>query len=151
MAQSLAQVHLHLVFSTKNRVASFRDTRIRNELHAYLAAAFKAQGAPAHTIGGTSDHLHVLFGLPRDCEIASLVANVKRNSSIWIKTKGPAYGSFHWQNGYGVFSVSHSHVDKVAAYVRDQDTHHRRLSFQDEYRSLLRKHGVQFDERYVWD
>lgn len=125
--------------------------RIRDELHAYLAATFKAHGAPAHTIGGTSDHVHALFSLPRDCEIASLVANVKRSSSIWVKTKGPGCESFHWQNGYGVFSVSHSHVDKVSAYITQQDAHHKVLSFQDEFRRMLQKQGVEFDERYVWD
>jgi REP element-mobilizing transposase RayT len=120
-------------------------------MYAYLATTFKGQNAPAHVIGGMPDHVHALFSLPRDRDIAAIVAAVKRNSSIWVKTKGAEYGSFQWQSGYGVFSVSHSNLGRVSRYIRNQEEYHKALSFQDEFRKLLRRHGVEFDERYVWD
>jgi len=151
MAQSLSQVHLHLIFSTKNRAPYLLDAGIRDEMYAYLATAFRGQNAPAHTIGGMPDHVHALFSLPRDKDVATIVAAVKRNSSIWMKKKGPDYGAFQWQSGYGVFSVSHSNLKRVIRYVRSQEEHHKALSFQDEFRRFLRRHGVEYDERYVWD
>ncbi|MCL4693883.1 MAG: transposase [Candidatus Hydrogenedentes bacterium] len=151
MAQSLAQVHLHLIFSTKNRVPHLAESTVRNEMFAYLASTFNGLNAPAHIICGMPDHVHALFSLPRDKDIAGIVAEVKRSSSIWVKKRDNAYKLFQWQSGYGVFSVSHSNLGRVARYIRGQEEHHRTLSFQDEFRRFLKRHGVAFDERYVWD
>ena len=107
--------------------------------------------SPTLTINGTEDHVHVLFRLGRKISLAQLVEEIKTTSSKWIKTKGAEFRGFHWQTGYGAFSVSQSKVDDVIQYIRRQKEHHRRRSFQDEFRALLERHKMPFDERYVWD
>src|SRR5262245_23914597 len=142
MPQSLAKVIIHTVFSTKNRAPYLQNDEIRAELHAYLAAVLKSLDAPAIIIGGVADHVHVLHLLPRTRPIADILEEIKTSTSKWIKTKGPNYHDFHWQNGYGVFSVSESKVPEVRQYIENQADHHRRMSFQDEFRELCRRHGV---------
>jgi REP element-mobilizing transposase RayT len=107
--------------------------------------------SPALIIDGASDHLHTLFSLSRVVTIADLVEEVKTESSKWIKTKGQEFRNFHWQNGYGAFSISQSEVATVKRYIRRQKVHHRRVTFQDEYRRFLAAYEVEYDERYVWD
>lgn len=135
MPQSLSQVHLHLVFSTKDRVPFLSNPSIRRQMHAYLATALTSLGSFHRIIGGTADHIHALFDLSRTSDIAKIVRELKRSSSIWVKTKGKDTASFHWQQGYGVFSVSHSNLKRVSEYIRNQEEHHKKLSFQDEYRA----------------
>ncbi len=151
MPQSLAQVVIHLVFSTKLRTPWLKDAAIRSELCAYMATVLKNMDCPPVLINGVEDHVHVLTNLSRTISIAEVVEKTKTSTSAWIKRKGASYGSFYWQAGYGVFSVSESKVDDVRAYVANQEEHHRKLSFQDEYLALCRKHGLEVDERYVWD
>lgn len=151
MPQSLAQVHVHIVFSTKGRTRFLDDEAIRRQTHAYLAATLNEHECPALLVGGTADHVHVVCTLSRTRSLAEVIGKVKHSSSKWIKTKGPRLVKFAWQNGYGAFSVSHSNLARMRAYVRDQSRHHRRMTFQDEVRVLLEKHGVAYDERYVWD
>jgi hypothetical protein len=93
----------------------------------------------------------LLFGLSRTRTIAEVVETVKTSSSKWIKTKGSRFAKFHWQSGYGAFSVSQSDADTVVAYIRNQRPHHQKMTFQDEYRRLLQRYQIPFDERYVWD
>jgi REP element-mobilizing transposase RayT len=150
MPQSLSSILIHLIFSTKNR-EPFLTPEIERELYPYLASIFKAMKSPALTINGTSDHLHTLFSLSRVVTIAELVEEVKTESSKWIKTKGREFRSFHWQNGYGAFSIGQSQVPTVKRYIERQKEHHRRVSFQDEYRKFLKLYEVEYDERYVWD
>jgi REP element-mobilizing transposase RayT len=121
------------------------------ELYPYIASIFKAMKSPALIIDGASDHLHTLFSLSRVVTIADLVEEVKTESSKWIKTKGQEFRNFHWQNGYGAFSISQSEVATVKRYIRRQKEHHRRVTFQDEYRRFLTAYEVEYDERYVWD
>ena len=121
------------------------------ELYPYIASIFKAMKSPALIIDGASDHLHTLFSLSRVVTIADLVEEVKTESSKWIKTKGQEFRNFHWQNGYGAFSISQSEVATVKRYIRRQKEHHRRVTFQDEYRRFLAAYEVEYDERYVWD
>jgi REP element-mobilizing transposase RayT len=121
------------------------------ELYPYIASIFKAMKSPALIIDGASDHLHTLFSLSRVVTIADLVEEVKTESSKWIKTKGQEFRNFHWQNGYGAFSISQSEVATVKRYIRRQKVHHRRVTFQDEYRRFLAAYEVEYDERYVWD
>jgi putative transposase len=116
-----------------------------------MASIFKAMKSPALIINGTSDHIHTLFSLSRVVTIASLVEEVKTESSKWIKTKGKQFRNFHWQSGYGAFSIGQSQVPTVRRYITRQKEHHRRVSFQDEYRKFLNVYGVEYDERYVWD
>ena len=150
MPQSLSSILIHLIFSTKNR-EPFLTPEIDSELYPYLASIFKAMKSPALIINGTSDHLHTLFSLSRVVTIADLVEEVKTESSKWIKTKGREFRSFHWQSGYGAFSVSQSNAAQVVKYIKQQKEHHRRRTFQDEFRAFLKRYQVPYDERYMWD
>ena len=149
MPQSLAKVYLHLVFSTKNRQRFLVDKALRAACHAYLAGTCKGRGSPSLIVGGVADHVHVLCMFGREESIAVLIRELKRESSKALKTKGLA--SFCWQAGYGAFSVSPAHVPALEEYIRRQEEHHQSVSFQDEFRRLLRKYGVAYDARYVWD
>ena len=151
MPQSLARVVLHVVFSTKNRVPFLKDPDIRARLHAYMAGILQDIGCEPILINGAEDHVHILCNLSRTITIAKLVEETKTEPSKWMKEQGAAYRDFFWQGGYGSFSVSQSNVDQVREYVAAQEEHHRKVSFQDEFRALCRKHGVEIDERYVWD
>ena len=150
MPQSLSSILIHLVFSTKYREPCLTP-EIEAELHPYLATVLQGCDSPALIINGDRDHVHALFTLARTWAIADVVEEVKKRSSKWLKTKGPAFRQFHWQAGYGAFSVSQSQAETVRRYIADQKVHHTKLSFQDEYRALLRKSSVTFDETYVWD
>jgi REP element-mobilizing transposase RayT len=150
MAQSLARILVHLVFSTKNREPWLADDN-REELHAYLAGIVEHQNGTLLKAGSVSDHVHLLLAHPRSCAPAELVQEIKTGSSKWLKTQGPRYRAFHWQAGYGMFSVSPGHRPAVETYLAKQAEHHRTVTFQEEYRRMLRKYGIAFDERHVWD
>ena len=149
MPQSLSKILVHLVFSTKHRKRLIsRD--IREELHAYLVGVLRNHDSPALLINSVDDHVHILFRLSRNYAVKTIVEEVKKSSSKWIKTKGEAFQGFYWQSGYGAFSVSPSMVDSVKRYVANQEEHHRTMTFQEEFRKILDRHGIEFDERYVW-
>ena len=150
MPQSLARLCVHLVFSTKNREPFLHD-RIRADLHAYIATVLKNLGCPALIINSVEDHVHALLDLGRTVSVSAAVEDVKKSSSKWIKRHGGEFSAFAWQAGYGAFAVSESNVAAVRHYIATQEEHHRKTSFQDEYRAFLTKHNVTFDERYVWD
>ncbi|MBL9145564.1 MAG: IS200/IS605 family transposase [Verrucomicrobiaceae bacterium] len=150
MPQSLSRILVHLVFSTKHRQPNL-SPEIQRELHPYLAGVLDNIDCPSLRIGGVDDHVHLFFGLSRTMTIAEVVEKVKTSSSKWLKTKSPVLSDFHWQQGYGAFSVSQSDADAVIAYVRDQARHHQKMTFQDEYRTLLEKYQMPYDEKYVWD
>ena len=150
MAQSLAQIYLHIVFSTKDRTPFLNDKDLRDEMHGYLGGACNILDSPVLRIGGTEDHVHILCRLSRKYAIADLLRKLKQNSSKWVKTKNPALSDFYWQDGYGAFSVSPAHVPALRRYIEDQEEHHRKETFQDEFRRLLVKYGIEWDERYVW-
>jgi REP element-mobilizing transposase RayT len=151
MPQSLAQVYLHLIFSTKDRRPFLQNSEIRNEMQHYLGGICNGLDCPILRVGGVADHVHLLCRLGRSITIADLIKELKRESSKWIKTKSPSLAEFHWQNGYGAFSISPGHVEQLIAYIVNQEEHHQRESFQDEYLRLLAKYGLEWDERYVWD
>ncbi|TSA19741.1 IS200/IS605 family transposase [bacterium] len=151
MPQSLAKVLVHIVFSTKNRSPFLSDKNVREEMHAYLGGTCNNLDCPVLTVGGVADHVHILCALSRNLSIAKVIGDIKRGSSKWIKTKGRMLTKFAWQNGYGVFSVGQSEVEHVRQYIVDQEDHHRKKTFQDEYRSFLKEYGVNYDERYIWD
>jgi REP element-mobilizing transposase RayT len=150
MPQSLSSILIHLVFSTKNREPFITPT-IEPELHPYMATIFREHNSPSLIINGTTDHIHALFALSRTITIADLVEEVKTGSSKWIKTKGREFRNFHWQKGYGAFSIGQSDVEQVKRYISNQKQHHLRVTFQDEYREFLKRYAIEFDERYVWD
>ena len=151
MPQSLSRIYLHIVFSTKNRERLFHDRELRNALHSYIGATMKNLDCVPVEVGGVDDHVHILCLFPRTQSVADVVKETKRVSTLWLQEQAAEWKGFHWQSGYGVFSVSQSNVDGVIDYIRKQEEHHRKVTFQDEYRAFLRKHSVEFDERYVWD
>ena len=150
MSQSISKVILHIIFSTKNR-EPWLDRQVRQRMHAYLATICRDVGADLVQVGGVADHVHIVTTLPRTISQAQLIEQIKKTSSKWIKSLDVRYHGFFWQRGYSAFSVSPSQLDPVLEYVDNQEEHHRTRIFQEEYRELLRKHGVDFDERYVWD
>jgi REP element-mobilizing transposase RayT len=150
MAQSLVTNLVHLVYSTKTR-QPWIPKEHRDDLFAYQAGIFKEWESPALLIGGVEDHMHALFSLSKNHALKKIVEEVKKGSSKWMKIHGPKNPDFFWQAGYGAFSVSQSNGDSVKRYIENQEEHHRKLTYQDELRALLRRHGIDFDERYVWD
>ena len=151
MPQSLANVLLHIVFSTKNCVPFLQDPTIRENLNAYMVGALNAIECPSLITRTVEDHLHCLCQLSRTISIAKLVEEMKVESSSWVKKQAQSLQNFHWQSGYGAFSVSQSNVGQVKLYIANQEEHHRKMTFQDELRLLLNRHEIEFDERYVWD
>jgi putative transposase len=149
MPQSLANLLTHLIFSTKNRAPLLADKDLRQRTHAYLAAALKDLQCPVLIIGGVADHVHILCQLAKTQSISSVMEHLKVSSSKWLKTQ--AIKGFGWQRGYGAFSVSQSHVSLVIRYIENQEEHHRTITFEEEFRSFLKRYRVAFDERYVWD
>jgi len=150
MAQSLARIMVHLIFSTKERVAVLAP-EVRPDLRAYFVGILSNLECPCLEVGCVADHVHMLFVMHRTLSIADVVEEVKKGTSKWLKTRAAAMRNFHWQNGYGAFSVSPSNEARVRKYILNQEVHHRKITFQDEFRSFLRRHGVAFDEQYVWD
>ncbi|MBL8816203.1 MAG: IS200/IS605 family transposase [Planctomyces sp.] len=150
MPQSLARLHVHLVFSTKNRQPFIVDT-IRDSLHAYMATVLQNLKCVPNLINSVEDHAHILFDLARTVSVSQAVEDVKKTSSKWIKTQGNEFAAFSWQSGYGAFAVSESEVESVKTYIANQREHHRTKTFQEEYRQFLERHHISYDERYVWD
>ncbi len=149
MAQSLSQVYVHITFSTKNR-AFLIDGDIENELYSYLAEICNNLKCNAKKVGGYKDHIHILCLLSRQITQSDLLEKIKKHSSKWIKTKGEKYKNFYWQEGYGIFSVNPSEIDKVVEYIENQKKHHTKKTFQQEFLAFLKKYKVDYDERYVW-
>jgi len=151
MPQSLAQLYVQIVFSTKERRSYLKDPTVRQDLHKYLGGTCRNLDCPSLMVGGVDDHVHILCRLSRTCSVSDLVRELKRESSKWVKTQGRELFDFHWQDGYGAFSVSPGHVEALREYIARQEEHHKTESFQDEFRRLLAKYGIEYDERYVWD
>ncbi len=150
MPQSLSKVIVHIIFSTKNH-EPWLVSNVRPRVHAYVATICRDLGAELVRVGGVADHVHIVTTLPRTVTQAQLIERIKKTSSKWIKALDARYRGFFWQRGYGAFSVSPSELDAVLQYVETQEEHHHTRTFQEEYRELLHRHGVEFDERYVWD
>jgi REP element-mobilizing transposase RayT len=151
MAQSLAKILVHAIFSTHQRKPLLHDPLIRAETYRYMGGILTRLECQPIVIGGVEDHAHLLFALSRTCEAAKVVAEVKRGSSVWLKSKFSECNDFSWQHGYGIFSIGSSQIDSTRAYIQQQEEHHRKVSFQNEFRQFLKRYEVAFDERYVWD
>jgi REP element-mobilizing transposase RayT len=141
---------LHLIFGTKHR-ERWLTPDIRPRVHEYLGGAVRGEGGQPLGIGGVEDHVHLLIGWRTDVAVADLVRNIKSGSSRWIHQTFPELSGFAWQEGYGVFSVSESQVDKVRKYIRMQEEHHRERTFQEEFEAFLKAHGIEHESRYLWD
>lgn len=151
MPQSLVQIYVHVIFSTKDRRPYLQDKEFRNRLHGYLRGTCTNQQSPSLRIGGIEDHVHILCWLAKTLDVSTLIRELKRDSSKWVKQVKPELEAFHWRKGYGAFSVSPAHIEALTQYIIKQEEHHRQDSFQDEFRRLCKLYGVEVDERYVWD
>ena len=151
MTQSVAQIYVHIVYSTKNRERFLADRDLRQRCHAYLAGACNKLDCPAIEVGGYDDHVHILCRLGKTIQVAELIRELKRESSKWMKDQSPDLADFYWQAGYGAFSISPADIPRVQEYIRNQEEHHQTVTFQDEFRRICRKYGVELDERYGWD
>ncbi|RLA57224.1 MAG: transposase [Gammaproteobacteria bacterium] len=148
MASTLTKLLFHFVFSTKERTGLITD-ELESNLYPYIGGVIRGERGDPIAIGGTKDHLHILAGLPTTISIAEMLRRIKGNSSKWV---GDQYRfAFAWQRGYAAFSVSQSLAGKVRRYVQNQKEHHKKVPFQDELILLLDKHGVEYDQRYIWD
>jgi REP element-mobilizing transposase RayT len=152
MAQSVANVVIQVVYSTKDRRAWLKDRDLCERLYKYMATILRNNvDSPAIVINGYEDHIHILCQLSRKYSIAKLVQESKTETSKWMKKQSPATQNFTWQSGYGAFSVSQSNIPQAKRYIENQVKHHQRVSFQDEFRLLCERHGIELDERYAWD
>ncbi len=150
MPQSLVYNYIHITFSTKDR-HPFIDKNISNELFGYLAGICKNKECKPIIVGGHKDHVHILCLLSQKIALMKLIEQIKSHSSKWIKTKGKHYQNFYWQKGYGAFSVNPTEIGIVEEDIRNQEKHHEKKSFKDEYRAFLKKYKIDYNEKYVWD
>lgn len=152
MPQSLSSLLIHLVFSTKNR-EPWIFPEIRSDFHAAMAMMIRTDGGEAYRVGGTADHVHLAIQLGRTQTIADVVKKLKRSSAVWYKSQSRTkdFQGFQWQRGYGAFTLGRSQLDTLIAYIDKQEEHHKHKTFQEEYREMLEKYQVKYDEQYVWD
>lgn len=149
MAQTLVSLLVHVIFSTKDR-KNLLTRDIEQELYAYMAGILKNLDSRCLAVNGTANHVHLLISQSKNVALSRLLAELKKSTSKWIKTKGPAFRTFAWQDGYGAFSVSQSNVPAVKQYVASQKERHTTKTFQVELIDFLKKYGVAYDERYLW-
>lgn len=149
MAQTLVSILVHMIFSTKNREALITP-EIEPELFAYMGGILKNHESRLLDAGGTADHIHLLVSQSKNVSLSSLMKEVKKGSSSWVKTTGQGFRNFHWQDGYGGFSIGTSDVQNLKRYIANQREHHRRLSFQEELIQFLDDYGIAYDQRYLW-
>ncbi len=150
MPQSLVRILIHVVFSTKNRV-DLITLDIENDLYGYIYGIVENNKSKLIASGGTANHIHLLISLGKTVDISQLVGDIKRDSSKWIKTKDARFSQFYWQEGYGAFSVGQTEDEAVIKYIQNQKEHHKKKDYKTEFRGLLKKYNVEYDEKYVWD
>src|SRR4030095_1035822 len=150
MAHSYTNLLYHIVFSTKGRQTWLSET-MSPRLYQYLGGAIRSEGGIALAINGWLDHLHILAKLRQDKRVSDVIRDLKANSSGWIHREFVGLRAFAWQRGYGAFTVSQSQVEGVKRYIANQKVHHQTVSFQEEFVALLKAHGIEYDERYIWD
>lgn len=150
MADTFSQIYIHLVFSVKEKQNVIHKTW-REELFKYVSGILKGKNQKVFAIGGMPDHIHILISLRPNCMISELVNSVKTNSSKWINSRGFVKGKFNWQEGYGAFSYGQSQLDRVIQYINNQEQHHQKKSFKEEYIELLQRFNVKFEEKYLFD
>ena len=150
MPQSFQSIYIHFVWSTKNRV-QFITEDVEVELYKYMSSIFRYHKSPSLITNGYKNHVHALVSLSREISIAKLMEEVKRESSKWMKTKGDYFQYFYWQTGYAAIGIGKNQIGYVKKYIKNQKSHHSQKSFKEEYVELLKKDGVDYDERYMWD
>ena len=149
MSQSLTQLYVHLIFSTKER-ARWLKKPVREELQAYIGGVCRELACPSIAIGCVEDHAHILYVQSKNIALAKVVEQVKKSSSKWLKKYSRDFELFHWQDGYAAFSVSASKIDIVKSYILNQEEHHKQNTFKDELIKFLNKYNIDYDEKYLW-
>ena len=149
MANTYINILIHTVFSTKNR-ESWLSSSLRERLYPYMCGIARENGLKVLCIGGTDNHIHILLSLDSTTSIAKAMQFIKGGSSKWIHETFPELRLFSWQEGYGAFSIGISNVDETKKYIENQEKHHSKESFRDEYLKFLRKNNIDFDEKYLW-
>ncbi len=149
MANTFSQMYIHFVFAVQNREALIQPSW-EARLHKYITGIVQQQGQKMLAINGMPDHLHFLIGMKPDCRPSDLVRDVKKSSSAFIKDERLSNFQFRWQEGYGVFSYSHSHLDNIVKYILNQKEHHKKMTFKQEYLGFLKKYEIEFKEEYVF-
>lgn len=150
MAQTLVSLNVHIIFSTKNR-ANLIIPEVESDLFAYFGGILNNNKSKLLTANGTTDHVHLLISLSKNIGLSELVGDIKRDSSVWIKKQDSQFSTFHWQDGYGAFSIGQSQIKTVKDYIGRQKIKHAKVDFQNEFRDFLQKYEIEYDERYVWD
>ena len=150
MSNTYTQIHIHVVFTVKNR-QSLIHISFQERLYDYITAIVQNRGHKMLAIGGTADHVHMLFGMRPEESLSSIMLAVKRDSSKWITDEQLSAGKFNWQSGYGAFSCSKSHLSSVIRYIQGQERHHAKKTFREEYLEMLKRAEIQYDERYLPD
>jgi REP element-mobilizing transposase RayT len=151
MSQSLTQIYVHIIFSTKKRFPFLKDDEIREEMFKYIAKILIEKQSFPIIVNGVEDHIHILCNFSKNIALSELVATIKRNTSLWIKTKSSDYSRFYWQTGYAAFSVSESVKDVTINYISNQVEHHKKRTFKEELIDFLQKYALEFDEKYLWE
>ena len=149
MPNTFTQIHIHVVFAVQNRI-SLINKSWRERLYKYMIAIIQKHGHKVLSIGGMPDHVHVLFGFRPTQALSKLIQEVKRDSSEWITKEKLVLGKFSWQEGYGAFSYSKSHISQVANYIEKQEEHHKKRTFVAEYIKILRDFDLNYDKRYIF-
>ena len=149
MSQSLSKLYVHIVFHVKNNRIKMRKQE-QSELYAYIGSIIKDNESIPIEINGVEDHIHILCVMSKNIALAKLVEEIKRHSSRWIKTKDKHYDHFAWQGGYGAFSVSQSIHDVTKRYIQNQEEHHKKRTFKEEYLLFLKEYGIEYNEDYLW-
>jgi len=150
MAHTYTNLLVHMIFSTKDRVPLL-DAELKPRLFPYMGGIVHELGGTALLVNGPSDHVHMLLLLPAKITVSEIAGKVKANSSGWVHREFPGKGTFAWQTGYAAFTVSHSQKQSVLDYIANQEEHHRKLSFKEELIAFLKKHEIQYDERYIFE
>lgn len=150
MAHTYHALTLHMIFSTKDRTPSIQE-KLRQKLHSYMAGIINHEFGITRLINGTNDHVHILADIKPRFAPADVMRELKANSSRWVHLNFPEVSDFAWQTGYGVFSVSHSAISDVRDYIANQEEHHRRVSFQEEFLKCLERHDIEYDPKYLWE
>lgn len=149
MANTYTQIYIQTVFAVSGRLSLIRNEH-KEEIYKYIAGIVRNEGHKLIAINGMADHVHILLGLKPDMALSNLVRDIKSNSTNFINEQRLAPGKFGWQEGYGAFSYGRSQLSSIISYIQNQERHHRRRSFKDEYLSLLKKFEIEFDGRYVF-
>ena len=149
MSHSYISCYIHYVFSTKNR-NNIINPEIKERLWAYMGGITRDNNMIAIVIGGTSNHVHILLALPSTITIAKTIQLIKGGSSKWVSDTFPMLVNFSWQKGYGAFSISKSRLQDTISYIQNQEKHHQTRTFEEEYIAFLKKHGIDYDDKYVW-